>query len=82
LNLPNLIAARKRVMREITDHHTSLMQLISVGGGHPSAADKLPITIQVEQIRRSTGPNSPYSKAARTKLIALGIPELCAQPED
>jgi len=82
LNMPKLVGARKRVMRDITDLHASLMDLIAIGGGHPLAADALPIQRHVEQLRRSTRPECPFSKAARAKLIELGIPELCAQPED
>ena len=82
LNLPKLVGARKRVMRDIIDLHTSLMDLVAAGTGHPPAADTLPVQLQIEQLRRTTLPNSPYSKAARSKLMELGASAFCAQPED
>ena len=82
LNLPKLVSARKRVMRDITDLHTSLIDLVVAGQTHPNAADALPINRQIEQLRRTTLPYSPYSKAARARLADLGLSIICAQPED
>jgi hypothetical protein len=83
LNLPKLTDARKRVMRDLIELHTTLMENIVAGTGHPSAADALPINRLVNQIRRMTLPCSPYSKAARAQLQLLsGGASLCAQPED
>jgi len=83
LNLPNLSDARKRVMRDLIELHTTLMQNIAAGTDHPSAADALPIDRLVNQIRRTTLPCSPYSKAARAQLQLLpGGLNLCAHPED
>ena len=82
LNLPNLVGARKKVMRDITDIYSSLMKLIEAGQAHPTAADALPVDLHTEQLRRKTFSDSAYSKAARTRLIELGLGMLCAQPED
>jgi hypothetical protein len=82
LNLPNLVGARKKVMRDITDIYSSLMKLIEAGQAHPTAADALPVDLHIEQLRRKTLSDSAYSKAARARLIELGLGMLCAQPED
>jgi hypothetical protein len=83
LNLPKLTDARKRVMRNLIDLHTTLMDNIAAGIDYPLAADALPISRLVSQIRRLTLPCSPYSKAARAQLQLLsGGASLCAQPED
>lgn len=83
LNLPNVSSARKAVMREIADLHTSLMDTLGVAEEHPEAADKLPIRVQVELLRRATLPDRRFSKAARAQLLALpGGAALVASPED
>lgn len=83
LDLPNLSGARKGVMREVIDLHTSLMETIVVANEHTEAAEKLPIPRQVEQLRRATMPNSRFSKAARAQLMLLpGGAQLCGSPED
>jgi hypothetical protein len=83
LNLPDLAEARKRVMRDLVELHTILMENIAAGTDYPSAADALPISRLVSQIRGMTLPCSPYSKAARAQLQPLsGGASLCAQPED
>jgi hypothetical protein len=82
LNLPKLVGARKRVMRELVDIHTNLSELVEVGKRNADAADELPINRHIEQLRRATLPSSPYSKAARAKLVELGASAFCAQPED
>jgi hypothetical protein len=82
LNLPNMVSARQRVMRDITDIHSTLMTLIGTGELHPDVADALPVDLQREQLRRKTFSDSAYSKAARARLVELGLGLLCAQPED
>jgi hypothetical protein len=83
LNLPKLTEARKRVMRDIIELHTILMDNIAAGTDHPSAADGLPIERLLSQIRQMTLPCSSYSRAARAQLQLLsGGASLCAQPED
>jgi hypothetical protein len=83
LNLPKLTDARKRAMRDLIELHTTLMDNIAAGTDYPSAADALPISRLVSQIRRMTLPCSAYSKAARAQLRLLpGGASLCAQPED
>jgi hypothetical protein len=83
LNLPRLTDARKLIMRDVNELHTSLAELVEVGEEHPRAADKLPVQRVLEQIRRTTMPSSPYSKAARAQLLLLPFgAQLCAQPEE
>ncbi len=83
LNLPKIVGARKRVMREVKDLHENLTDLVTAGNTNPDAADALPLTRLIDQLRRATLPDSPYSKAARAQLSLLpyGL-EFCAQPED
>jgi hypothetical protein len=82
LDLPNLVEARLRVMREVQEQVDILIQTMSVANGAPQVADGLPIPQSAELIRRKTLPNSPYSLAARCKLIELGMPYLIARPEE
>lgn len=82
LDLPNLVTARKRVMREVIATYEALTQCLEAGNAHPSAADALPVQKQIAQLRRATCPQSPYSKAARAQLILLGGAYFCSQPED
>ncbi len=82
LDLPKLVSARKKVMRDIIDLHTTLLDLVTVANAHEGAADLLPIMAIVDQLRRKTLPDSPYSKASRAQLCLLGAADLCAQPED
>jgi hypothetical protein len=83
LNLPRLVDARKRVMREVVDLHTTLMDIVTAGKMHVSVGDSLPVDRLVDQIRRATYPSSAYSKAARAQLQLLPSGQaLCAYPED
>jgi hypothetical protein len=82
LNLPGLKAARLKVMREVSELHSILFQMLEAAAPAADVADKMPITKQVESIRAKTLPCSAYSKAARAQLIRLGAAELCAQPEE
>lgn len=76
LNLGNLITARKRAMRQVTDDYQNLMDV--VGAGHDMAAvDRLQA-----QLVRATSSDAPYARAARAKLVAMGAAAFCAQPED
>ena len=77
LDLPNLTAARKRVMREILDTYANLAKLctkdLDLG-----ATERLRV-----QLRRATMSNAPYARAARAKLYSLpNGAYFCAQPED
>lgn len=82
LNLPRLVGARKQVMRGIEHAQTILMDLLADADIRPRPRDERQVALQVEELRRTTLPNSPYSKAARAQLILLGCAELCARPED
>jgi hypothetical protein len=72
LNLPRLVAARKRTMREIVGLYTSLNNLIDAGNQHSAAADLLKPNVLVEQMRLKVRRESPYSKAAKAQLAKLG----------
>ncbi|WP_109867637.1 hypothetical protein [Methylocucumis oryzae] len=77
LNLPNLVSARKKTIRQINENHQNLMDIINNGADLP-AIERL-----TDQLRRATLPNSPYSLAARCALYCLpNGSSLCAQPED
>jgi hypothetical protein len=83
LNLPRLVEARKRVMRDIIDTHTNLIDTLVAHADHPRPNDLPVVQRAVGQLRRSTLPNSPFSKAARNQLMALdGGAQICGQPED
>ncbi|RWN52718.1 MAG: hypothetical protein EOS04_21140 [Mesorhizobium sp.] len=83
LDLPNLVSARKRVMREVTDLYDTLLDLIAAGTAHPTAGDMLPVHKLKKSIKGKTMPSSRFSKAARAQLWLLpGGAELCAQPEE
>jgi hypothetical protein len=82
LDLPKLVSARKKVMRDIIDLHDALLKVVAVANAHVRAADDQPIMLLVDQLRRKTLPDSPYSRAARAQLYQLGAADPCAQPED
>lgn len=82
LNLPKLVGARKEVMRGVERMHTNLMHLLDDADAQPRPRDQNQVDGYVEMLRTATLPSSPYSKAARTQLILMGMPQLCAQAED
>lgn len=84
LDLPRLTEARLRVMRDIQQKFDALMQTVLTANAVLPAADLLPVPDQAAAITEATLPNSPYSLAARSKLIELGAAgaALIANPED
>ena len=77
LNLGNLITARKRVVREITDNYQNLMDILAAENDMP-AIERI-----TGQLRKATSPDAPYSLAARCALNALPNGSFfCANPED
>lgn len=83
LNLPGLKSARIKAMREVNDLCEVLLGMVDAAEpGHEAIADRIPINKQIEAIKKKTLPCSPYSKAARAMLFSLGLPELCASPEE
>ena len=82
LDLPKLVSARKKVMRDISDLFETLVEVVKVAKMNEGVADSQPVDRIVKQIRRKTLPGSPYSKAARAQLYLMGGANLCAQPED
>jgi hypothetical protein len=82
LNLPKLREARARVMREVEALCESLSKTLTVGADIDAAADGLPHLDLVDQLRRKTLPDHPYSRAARAQLHFMGMGPLAAGPED
>lgn len=82
LNLPDLKAARLRVMREVNSLHDTLIKTLEAGVLHEEAGDALPVDEQIDLIKQKTLPNSAYSRAARAQLHRRGLGEICAQPEE
>lgn len=82
LDLPKVSSARRAVMREVIDLHTSLLDVLVAANEHPEAADKLPVPRQIAQLRRATMPTARFSRAARAQLLMLGGASFCASPED
>ena len=77
LNLPDLISARKKVMRDIYDDHSTLLELIADDTDRPA------IERHHKRLIDATMSNAVYTLAARSKLLSLpGGPKLCARPED
>jgi hypothetical protein len=82
LDLPRVTEARLRVMRDVQQKYEFLMQNIATANEVPPAADRLPVSAQAAAITETTMPDSPYSLAARCKLIELGGANLIAKPEN
>ena len=82
LDLPRLVAARKRVMREVNDLFESMQKNIDLGLRHDEVADEVDVTILINLLRQKTHANAPYSKAARAQLFNIGGAVFCALPED
>lgn len=82
LDLPDILEARKDVMRDVNDRADVLLKIIEVANAHDAAADAIPVEEQRKAITALTMPNSPYALAARAKLIELGLAVLLAGPED
>jgi hypothetical protein len=82
LNLPRLREARARTMREVEALCESLTKTLTVGVEIDAAADGLPHLELVDQLRRKSLPDSPYSRAARAQLHFMGLGSLAAGPED
>lgn len=76
LNLGNLITARKRAMRQVSDDYQNLMDIVGAGNDM-AAVDRLQ-----SQLLCATTSSAPYARAARSKLIAMGAGAFCSQPED
>ncbi|WP_412050969.1 hypothetical protein ACK6D9_05770 [Hoeflea sp. Naph1] len=82
LDLPRLTEARLRIMRDVQQKFEALLKIVAVANDFPLAADPLPVQEQAAAIKATTMPDSPYSLAARCKLIELGGADLIARPED
>ena len=83
LDLQNLREARLRVMRDVQQKFETLMQMALVAQDIGQVADRQPLAQQAAALKETTMPMSPYSLAARCKLLEL--PEgaqFIARPED
>jgi hypothetical protein len=77
LNLPNLTSARAKVMRDIQDDHSTLLELLADDTDRPA------IERHRKRLVNATMSNAAYALAARSQLQLLpGGPQLCAKPED
>jgi hypothetical protein len=82
LNLPRLVGARKEVMRRIEILHTNMIDLLTDAHVQPRPGDENQVDGYIDLLRTATLSSSPYSRAARTQLILMGMAQLCAQAED
>jgi hypothetical protein len=83
LNLPNLVGARKRVIRDVNNRYEHLMNMVIVANDAVGVADNLEVDKLLAQLRSLTLADKPFSKAARAQLNKLPYgQEICAQPED
>lgn len=76
LNLPALVDARKKVMRDIQDDFDTLLELIE------DDKERVAIDRQERRLKESTSPAAPYSLAARCKLYSLRGAEFAMKPEE
>lgn len=80
LNLPRIKEARLRVMRDIQSLLDILGDTLVTANLEETSqvvADSLPVLKQCELIRAKTGPDSPYSRAARAVLLREEWGALC-----
>jgi hypothetical protein len=84
LNLNDLPAARRRVMREIEKWIEILSnQLeIAIRSSELPVIDSIDVQTALSQIREKTTRSSPFARAARAQLKYMGYPQLGATPED
>jgi hypothetical protein len=82
LNLPDILEARRDVMRDINDRVETLLKSIEAANNFEAAADAIPVEDQRKAITALTMPNSAFTRAARAKLIEKGLAGLIASPED
>ncbi|WP_285712827.1 hypothetical protein [Erythrobacter oryzae] len=82
LNLPDVLEARKDVMRDVNDRVDVLLKSIEAANNFDDAADSIPVDDQRRAIKALTLPNSAFARAARAKLIERGLAGLIASPED
>ena len=82
LDLPNILEARKGVMLDLADRVQTMLDTIQAANDFAAAADSLPVMNMRKAITALTMPNSPFTLAARARLIELGMSQLLAGPED
>lgn len=77
LNLPKLVGARKKVMRDVEADYENLSELLTEDKDRP-ALERLQA-----KLREATMSDAVYALAARSKLLSLPHgAHLCAKPED
>jgi hypothetical protein len=82
LDLPKLLEARRRVMRDIKDRAEDLLNIIVAAGPSDTVANTIQIQSMVDALKEKTHPREAYSAAARSQLRLMGLSELCLQPEE
>lgn len=75
LNLPALVEARKKIMRDVEDDFNTLVELLG------DDSDREAIDRHERRLKDSTSPQAPYALAARSKLNCLGGADFLAKPE-
>lgn len=82
LNLHNLVEARKRMIRDVNFQFDILTKTLVVANKAEHAADGLPVAESFRQLRQWSRPEHPYSLTVRSTLARLGVPQICAPPEE
>lgn len=76
LDSPQLVEARRRIIRDLQDDCENLLEIIT-------EKQDLEATMRiVAKLRRATSSKAPYARAARAKLFLHNLGEFCAHPED
>ncbi|MEQ9008309.1 MAG: hypothetical protein RLP12_10525 [Ekhidna sp.] len=84
LNLPRIVEARLRVMRQITNHIKRVektLEAADIEGAPLLVIDSLPLEDEYDALEEYTKPEQPYARAARRAMRVNGYGDLCAQPE-
>lgn len=82
LNLPAIVGARLRVMRDVERAFEHLQTCLTAADQSAPLADDLQVANQLEHLRTITKSDRPFASAARSALIHQGGAEFCAGPED
>lgn len=86
LDLPRLVEARQRAMRDVQESIEQVMRVKvaadQAGDQANIIADALPIDVQLENIQKKTHPREPYAAAIRAQLHLMGFGDVCLRVED
>ena len=83
LDLPKLLEARRRAMRDIKNRVEDLLSIMEAAEASDTVASAIPIQERVNSLKEKTHPREPYTAAARSQLQSMGLTAaLCLQPEE